>query len=65
MNVTTIAIRMAHAQGSLAIAQREGRFGPFWAILDGHGTIEIHDSEQEAKERLCEALGLHLVGKVS
>lgn len=52
MNATTLAIREAHANGSLRIVEREGRFGIFYAICDDRGTIEVFDSRNEAVDHI-------------
>ncbi len=54
MNAYTLAIREAHANGSLRIVEREGRFGAFFALCDDHGTIEVCDTQAEAMARVME-----------
>ena len=56
MNASTIAIHEAHANGSLRIIEREGRFGIFYAICDDHGTIEVADTQSEANARISECV---------
>lgn len=54
MNASTLAIREAHANGTIRIVEREGRFGTFYAICDDHGTIEVFDILNEAEARIGE-----------
>ena len=53
LSATDVAIATAIKAGTLTIAEREGRFGPYWTIGDERGTIEVVDTRQEADERIC------------
>lgn len=48
---TDLAIRNAAHAGTLVITAHEGRVGPYWAISDEHGLIEVHLTEAEAHDR--------------
>lgn len=48
-----LAIRIAKREGTLRLEVRNGRFGKFVAICDGHGTIEVADTMAEAKQTVA------------
>lgn len=52
LSSTDLAIANAIKAGTLAIAECEGRFGPYWSIEDDHGVIEVALSREEADERI-------------
>lgn len=52
LSATDFAIRIASKDGSLSVTEHEGRFGPYWAISDSHGLIEVAMSHEEAGQRV-------------
>lgn len=48
-----LAIAMASQNGTLALVEREGRFGSFVAITDECGTIEVADDVDAASARIA------------
>lgn len=52
ISATCIAIMVAHKSDNLSLIEREGRFGPYVAITDKHGTIEVADNMRESRERV-------------
>lgn len=46
---TRLAIREAARRDTLRIFPREGRFGSFFAVTDEFGTLEVHDTFEEAQ----------------
>lgn len=52
LSATDLAIRIAAQAGTLRIEECEGRFGPYWAIEDETGLIEVALSAAEAQERV-------------
>ena len=52
LSATDVAIARAIKAGTLTIAEHEGRFGPYWAISDDRGIIEVANTQQEADERI-------------
>lgn len=53
LSATCVAIAMALKAGDLRIVEREGRFGPFIAIEDEFGLIEIAADMAEANARIA------------
>ena len=54
LSATCLAIALASENGTLAVTEQEGRFGPFWAISDDHGLIEVALSADEAESRITD-----------
>ena len=52
VSATDIAIAVAANDGTLSLVERTGRFGSFYAIADGAGTIEVADTRSEAISRV-------------
>lgn len=52
LSATDVAIAMALKSGDLKVVECEGRFGPYWAIEDGFGLIEVALSADEADSRV-------------
>jgi hypothetical protein len=52
LSATCLAIALADKAGTLRLVDREGRIGPFVAIEDEVGLIEIAMSRKEADERV-------------
>ena len=53
LSATDVAIATALKGDTLAIVEREGRFGPYWSIEDAHGVIEVALSREEADTRVA------------
>jgi hypothetical protein len=53
LSATCLAIALADKAGTLRIVEREGRFGPFFAIEDEAGLIEVALDRAEADARLA------------
>jgi len=49
-----MAIANADKSGAIRFVERQGRFGPYVAICDNQGTIEVHDTLVEAFDRVRE-----------
>lgn len=47
-----LAIALADEDGALRLVERVGRFGPFVAIEDARGIIEVADDMAEANRRV-------------
>jgi hypothetical protein len=47
------AIARAHKAGLLVLEDCIGRFGPYVAIVDNFGLIEVHNSRAEAEARVA------------
>lgn len=52
LSSTDFAIASALKTGTLRTIVREGRFGPFVAIEDAFGVIEVADDAAEAETRI-------------
>ncbi len=52
-SATDLAINIAAKSGTLKVTEAVGRFGPYWAIEDDHGVIEVALSAEEAQERVA------------
>jgi len=52
LSATDVSIARAAKSGTLKVAEALGRFGPYWAIEDEHGVIEVALSAEEAQERV-------------
>jgi hypothetical protein len=52
LSATCLAIALADKAGTLRITEEEGRFGPFYAISDDRGLIEVHLDRAEVNARL-------------
>ena len=52
VSATDVAIHEAVKAGTLKVVECDGRFGPYWAIKDSHGLIEVALSAKEAQERV-------------
>jgi hypothetical protein len=52
LSATCLAIALADQAGTLRLVEREGRFGPFVAIEDATGVIEVALSWAEANQRI-------------
>lgn len=51
LSATDVAIRLASREGTLRMEEKEGRFGPYVAICDQFGLIEVVDTMAEAMAR--------------
>lgn len=47
-----LAIANADKAGSIRFVERQGRFHPYVAICDDRGTIEVHDTLEDAFDRV-------------
>lgn len=54
ISATDYAIRVAKADGDLELIERQGRFGPYVAICDQAGVIEVADNMEAARKRVEE-----------
>lgn len=52
ISATDYAIRVAKADGDLQLVERQGRFGPYVAICDQAGVIEVADDMASAQARV-------------
>ena len=52
LSATCLAIALADKAGTLALVEREGRFGSFIAIEDAKGVIEVALDWAEANQRV-------------
>lgn len=46
------AIARADENSEIVFHERDGRFGKYVAICDGFGTIEVHDTLEQAFDRI-------------
>jgi hypothetical protein len=60
LSVTCAAIVMAQRAGTLRLIECQGRIGPYVAIEDDHGLLEIALSMPEAEQRVREARRLEV-----
>lgn len=52
-SATDMAIKLAIRANKIRVEECESRFGgTFWAICDNAGTIEVHNTEKEAQDRI-------------
>ena len=54
LSATDVAIAIAAKRGTLSLTEREGRFGPYVAICDDHGLIEVADDMAAAQARVAQ-----------
>lgn len=52
LSATDVAIARAIERNTLRLVERSYRFGPFIAIEDAHGIIEVADDMAEANRRV-------------
>lgn len=57
LSSTDLAIAVATRKGTLRIEDKQGRFGPFVAISDDHGLIEVADDRPAAERRVAKVTG--------
>ena len=52
-----LAVANADRSGAMRFVERQGSFGPYVAICDSQGTIEVHNTIAEAIDRVREIRG--------
>lgn len=52
LSATCVAIALADERGTLRLEERSGRFGPYVALSDETGLIEVADTMDEANARV-------------
>ena len=57
LSATDVAIAIADDAGTLIVEDCDGRFGPYVAIRDEHGLIEVHNTRPEWDVRIADIRG--------